>query len=530
MTLTAGIDIGNSTTEVVLGRSDGSQVEVVASGRVPTRGIKGEQASIRAAARLTARLAAEGGAEIDQAVVAPVVPVRTDTETTRHVGRPTGRLAVALRHADTVHGEGIGVGRPLLLGPGQSTDGPGTGPRVVLVPRSMGYRESAHAVDDLYRDGVDIAAVLIERDEAVLVGHRLSFETVIVDRVDVAAVATAKQVAVETRQSALRSLNDVFWIVATFSLGDDERAHAKQIAEQLFDASCAVLTLGATSTASDDDATDSQVVATDWADLHEVGLDVVARVANSQRGAFVTDETISARLALPTDRADVRGELAQALGVDVLLAESEAAAALLGGLSTPGCPPDAAVVDVGGGTIDLAGTVEPVVVAGAGIMLTSTTARALTVSTSAADYVKRGASVRIVAPQITEDESGGRAFLDSPIGPDAIGWLCSDSPAGIVRISSRLTPAEWRSWRRAAKRLVIGANVERALSRVDATSDNVLVAGGGAGDDEIVAAVSEALGGAISVGRANVGGMLGHRYAVAYGLVAYSANRETARP
>ena len=40
MKIVAGIDIGNATTETALARIDGNQVEFLASGTVPTTGIK----------------------------------------------------------------------------------------------------------------------------------------------------------------------------------------------------------------------------------------------------------------------------------------------------------------------------------------------------------------------------------------------------------------------------------------------------------------------------------------------------------
>ncbi|MGU3502425.1 diol dehydratase reactivase ATPase-like domain-containing protein [Mycobacterium sp. C31M] len=76
--------------------------------------------------------------------------------------------------------------------------------------------------------------------------------------------------------------------------------------------------------------------------------------------------------------------------------------------------------------------------------------------------------------------------------------------------TSVLSGAEWRSWRLAAKRLVIG---------------------GGAGDDELVRALAEELGHDVTVGRGDVAGVLGHRFAVAFGLVVLaSAASDTSQP
>ena len=46
MKIIAGIDIGNATTETAIGRIENGKVEFLASGIVPTTGIKGTSANI----------------------------------------------------------------------------------------------------------------------------------------------------------------------------------------------------------------------------------------------------------------------------------------------------------------------------------------------------------------------------------------------------------------------------------------------------------------------------------------------------
>ena len=46
MKIIAGVDIGNSSTETALARVDGKSVEFLASGIVPTTGIKGTKQNI----------------------------------------------------------------------------------------------------------------------------------------------------------------------------------------------------------------------------------------------------------------------------------------------------------------------------------------------------------------------------------------------------------------------------------------------------------------------------------------------------
>jgi Diol dehydratase reactivase ATPase-like domain len=66
------------------------------------------------------------------------------------------------------------------------------------------------------------------------------------------------------------------------------------------------------------------------------------------------------------------------------------------------------------------------------------------------------------------------------------------------------------------------AALDRSPSPSSSLSSLVVV-GGPAADDEVLScvarAVRESSGAALAVGRGNVAGALGHRYAVAYGLV-----------
>ncbi|MEX7473898.1 diol dehydratase reactivase ATPase-like domain-containing protein, partial [Mycobacterium adipatum] len=183
-----------------------------------------------------------------------------------------------------------------------------------------------------------------------------------------------------------------------------------------------------------------------------------------------------------------------------------------GGGSAAGGPPDGRAV-----------------LPGAGQLLTVATATALDISISAAEYAKRAEAVTAVTVQLVEDEHGRRRFLDAPIDGRCTGWLLTAAPSGLLPFTSALSGAEWRSWRLAAKRLVIGGNVTRGVQQVASGAAGVLLVGGGAGDDELVRALAEQLGRDVTVGRGNVAGGLGHRFAVAYGLVVLAAGGDDPR-
>jgi diol dehydratase reactivase alpha subunit len=201
-----------------------------------------------------------------------------------------------------------------------------------------------------------------------------------------------------------------------------------------------------------------------------------------------------------------------------LATEPEAAAC--GARTTPGLPSDAIVCDIGGGTIDLVGSDTTVVAAGAGETITVAVARVLGIPRALAEQVKRTPGVRVESPHIAHEEDGRRVFLDTPAPADAIGRLCTRGNAGLVPFSGRLAAEEWRSLRLAVKQETVAANIARCMQVFDKSATAIVLAGGGALDDELLRTVSEALRGTgVVVGRANVDGVHGPRVAVASGLV-----------
>jgi hypothetical protein len=145
---------------------------------------------------------------------------------------------------------------------------------------------------------------------------------------------------------------------------------------------------------------------------------------------------------------------------------------------------------------------------------------------AAAEHVKRGPAHRVEAPQVLLAEDGTRRFLDTPASREVVGALVVMGPAGLLAFHRTLAPGEWRALRLRLKIALIGANVARALRTLDVEPRSVVVVGGPAGDDEVLSAVTGALPAGTAVGRGNVGSALGHRYAVAYGLLSETLLRD----
>jgi hypothetical protein len=552
-TIVACIDVGNSTTEVLLARIDGTRVEVVGAGRTPTRRSKGSPESLAGAVALVRRLERQHDVRASRAVAAPLRPVVTSRAVLPEDVPDTGRLRLASAGSATVGGRGFGAGPPVRLG-----DVPVDGEPVVVVVRSgAGYESVAARLRPLV-DAGRVAAVLVEDDEGVLLANRLPAGLPVVDEVDAEAALAAELVAVEVAAGGqpMSVVTDPLKLRAALRLSEPELADAARLARMLFDAGNAVVTVGgpaqnrdrgcpgwievaphgqlpfieghelvragavgeAVAYALPPDCLPHEVDDLWTVDLAAVGASVQARVgAASHRPVTV------AALRAEAPYADPSAALADLLDIPVRAVESEARAGWAGALSTPGAGARSVVVDLGGGTVDTVSPGTDVVAAGAGDQLTEAVAALTGITSAAAEWVKRGPAHRVEAPQVLLAEDGTRAFQDHPAPVDAVGRLVVQGPAGLLPFSRTMAPGEWRALRVRLKVELVGGNVARGLRTLGEEPRSVVVVGGLAGDDEILAAVSGALPAGTAVGRGDVAGSLGHRYAVAYGLALLDA-------
>jgi hypothetical protein len=568
MPVIAGVDVGNATTEVAI--LDGGRLLGV--DRVPTRGRKGSAESLRGAAALVRRLERRLGVQVDEARVAPLRAVDTTTLAIPPIALPTGRLRLLAAGVATPGGSGAWVGAPLWL---DRPFPPAEPPAVAVVPPGYGYARAAQRLRDLVLAGVPVGAVLVAGDEGVLVGNRLGSPMPVIDQVDVAGVAACSLIAVEVRPPGqpLTLLTDPVALGAALGLGDGEAGDAVTLCRALLDHSNAVVGCAAATQAAGRQAVgpgrtvpagptsgtpgpaapepwvrfDGQRVALRVAadqiqhwpvgavsaygggsgetavdDLFVLDLGRVGEAATARRGSLGRAALV-ASLQRAEAGADPAGLLSGLLGRPVRCMLTEPGAARLGALTTPGARPDAVVVDVGAGTIDVIEPDHEVVAAGAGELLTAAVAETLGIARAAADWVKRGPCLRVDGVARYEAEDGSRGFLDQPAPASAAGMLASTGPAGLVPFDRRHSPAEWRAIRLRLKQAVFAVNLRRALGALDAGPRQVLIVGGPAGDDEMLGVLARSLPDGVAVGRANVGGTIagpaaGHRYAAALGL------------
>lgn len=548
----AGIDVGNSTTEIVIADVSVDPPRPVAWDRAPTRGLKGSTRAWAGAARLLQRIEARTGVVASYVVATPQSPVTTTSARLNRPARASGRLAVGARAATTPGSPGLAVGSPVDAA---ATPWPGVDPVVLLVQRELLWQDVPGRVTAWRAAGRDVAGLLLAEDTGVLVARRLPGQLPVLDVADVVLAAAGKEVALEVAEPgrAVRTLADPVALSAALGLTPTERPDAIEIARRLSGAgSGVVVRLGSAGSAAARAEPDAWVEVAGQRFALSVGVPelraagIGATTAYRLPGAAacscadVWAAELSAALAdigigdpdgesfvlaaLAADDADVvdpLGVLAGQLGRDVLPGPTEASAAWLGAATTPASRAGT-VIDLGGGTLDVVDMAESraareTVAAGAGDLLSVAVATVLGIPLGAAEWVERGPCARVEAPQVLQAENGVRRFLDAPAAADAVGSLVVHGPAGLLPFDRRHSPAEWRLLRRRLKDEVLGANLRRTLRGVKIDGD-VLLVGGPAGDDEMVEVAARALPGR-AIGRADVAGVLGHRWAVAYGLL-----------
>ncbi len=513
MSAVAGIDIGNATTEIVIA----VEGQPVLWDRMPTRGVKGSVASGEGAARLLARMERRLGQRVDLAVLTEQHPVETSCVDIGLAPTSTGRLAVLSRGPLSPAGSGVGVGRPV---PVEGTPHAADDPVVLVAADPLGFRATAEQVRLWRAAGADVVAVVLAGDEARLVRARIDVDLPVVDSVEPEGALACSLLAVEVAGEgrALSVLSDPLRLGAALGLGTDEHADAVAVVAGLRGSRSAVvgvLPALPAPTAGDEQSWLSELRA-QADDVWTVDLREVVNIPGWRSDAVESRLMVLAALKAASGSGRHVEGLRHRWHGEVIVLSSEVEAGRAGALTTPGVSADAMVLDLGGGTLDMSDGHAQRTAAGCGDMLTVAAADVLGISRGAAEWVKRGPARRIESPQLAIEEDGGRHFLDPPAPAGSVGWLVCQGPGGPLPFARHLSGSEWRMLRLALKEAVIGANVRRILA--DGAGEDVVLVGGPAGDDELAEAVVRVLPGAV-IGRADVAGLLGHRWAVAWGLV-----------
>ena len=245
MRLIAGVDIGNSTTEVCIGqRSDDGRVTFLASALRPTTGTKGTLPNVHGIkAALQAAVSAAGRDMSELAVIrineaAPVIgdtAMETITETIITESSMIGH------NPSTPAGAGTAVGEIVSFDRLDATLSDTA--YLVTVPRTVAYEAVADKINRVAKQR-DIRGIILQADEAVLVENRLQNKIPIIDEVrHIERIPQGKVAAIEVALpgQSVRMLSNPYGIATLLSLDAAATKSVTPIAKSLIGKRSAVV-------------------------------------------------------------------------------------------------------------------------------------------------------------------------------------------------------------------------------------------------------------------------------------------------
>lgn len=237
-TLVAGVDIGNSTTEVAVAELDfQGMARFLGSGIAPTIGIKGTPQNVGGVTRaLNDALMAVGRRMGDLRMIllneaTPViagVAMETITETVITESTMIGH------NPSTPGGSGLGFGKTLRL---DELDRASPGEKVIaLIPGPCDFEEAARQLNRAFERGVDVQGAIALKDDAVLICNRLRRAIPVVDEVTlIENVPIGMMGAVEVAEPGqqIRVLSNPYGIATLFNLSPEETKNIVPVARAL---------------------------------------------------------------------------------------------------------------------------------------------------------------------------------------------------------------------------------------------------------------------------------------------------------
>lgn len=245
MKFIAGVDIGNSTTEVCIGKVDARQnIEFMSATSCPTTGTKGTVANTYAIKTALKAAMSKIGKEVNDLSLirlneaAPVIgdtAMETLTETIITDSSMIGH------NPSTPAGAGQAVGEILRIDEARRVE---QGKAYILaVPKEYPYEAVAEITNQLAKQ-VEITGMILQADEAVLVENRLEKKIPIVDevaRIDKLPGGVTAAIEVAMPGQSVRMLSNPYGIATLLKLNSEETRMITPIAKSLIGKRSAVV-------------------------------------------------------------------------------------------------------------------------------------------------------------------------------------------------------------------------------------------------------------------------------------------------
>ncbi|EEJ2302193.1 propanediol dehydratase reactivase alpha subunit PduG [Salmonella enterica subsp. enterica] len=223
----AGIDIGNSSTEVALARQDETgALTITHSALAETTGIKGTLRNvfgIQEALALVAKHAGINVSDISLIRINEATPVIGDVAMETITETIITESTMIGHNPKTPGGVGLGVG--ITITPEELLTRPADSSYILVVSSAFDFADIANVINASMRAGYQITGVILQRDDGVLVSNRLEKSLPIVDEVlyiDRIPLGMLAAIEVAVPGKVIETLSNPYGIATVFNLNADE--------------------------------------------------------------------------------------------------------------------------------------------------------------------------------------------------------------------------------------------------------------------------------------------------------------------
>ena len=237
MRLVAGVDIGNSTTEVCIGELDYSgNISFLSSASCPTTGTKGTVANvhgIKSALKEAMEKTGKSISDISLIRLNEAAPVIGDTAMETLTETIITDSSMIGHNPSTPAGAGQAVGQ--LINISNLSSAQQNVPYILVVSKQYSYEDVAAVVNQL-SSILDIEGIILQADEAVLVYNRLDKKIPIIDEVrHIEKVPDGETAAIEVafEGQSIRMLSNPYGIATLLKLNAEQTKSITPIAKSL---------------------------------------------------------------------------------------------------------------------------------------------------------------------------------------------------------------------------------------------------------------------------------------------------------
>ncbi|HBR1306742.1 TPA: propanediol dehydratase reactivase alpha subunit PduG [Klebsiella quasipneumoniae subsp. similipneumoniae] len=234
----AGIDIGNSSTEVALATlNEAGALTITHSALAETTGIKGTLRNvfgIQEALALVAKRAGISVSDISLIRINEATPVIGDVAMETITETIITESTMIGHNPKTPGGAGLGVG--ITITPQELLTRPADAPYILVVSSAFDFADIASVINASLRAGYQITGVILQRDDGVLVSNRLEKSLPIVDEVlyiDRIPLGMLAAIEVAVPGKVIETLSNPYGIATVFHLNAEETKNIVPMARAL---------------------------------------------------------------------------------------------------------------------------------------------------------------------------------------------------------------------------------------------------------------------------------------------------------